>query len=127
KTKKLLLVDRVDLVDAQAANRFFATYADALAKKYAQRTGEKREAAWLSFDTSDGGVFLKCVGASCVSLEGGDKALFEKLDKKVNWESPSTVKFTEKRAVEAPRRDERTVAYGHASVADEVGAVAVSR
>jgi len=85
KTKKLVLIARLDLVDERATARFFTAYSEALAKKYDKRTNEKRENAFLSFDTPDGGVFFKCVEMSCVSLEGADRALFDKLNSGVHW------------------------------------------
>jgi hypothetical protein len=95
KTKRLLLIARLDLATERDAGQFYAAYSDALEKKHEQRTGVSRERAFLSFDTPDGGVFLRCVATSCVSLEGGDRLLFEKLNKQLNWSSPA-VEATEK-------------------------------
>ena len=39
--------------------------------------------------TADGGVFLRCVGRDCVTLEGGDRALFGALTKELGWEAPT--------------------------------------
>lgn len=88
KTKRLLLITRLDLASDASAERFFITYSDALKKKYEHRTGEDHQREFLSFDTSEGGVFLRCVAAACVTLEGGDLPLFEKLSKELNWTAP---------------------------------------
>jgi hypothetical protein len=91
KTKRLLLIARLDLATESYTLQFFSAYSSALDKKYSQRTGESNEHRFLSFETGDGGVFFRCVGTSCVSLEGGDRSLFEKLDKQLNW-SPAPAK-----------------------------------
>jgi hypothetical protein len=89
KTKKLLLITRLDLATEGDAERFFASYSEALQKKYDQRTAEDRKHDFLSFDTPEGGVFLRCVATNCATLEGGDHSLFEKLSKELHWEAPS--------------------------------------
>jgi hypothetical protein len=85
KTKRLLLIARLDLATEADAARFFTAYSETLKKKYEKRTGEDGQRELLSFDTADGGVFLRCVAAACVTLEGGDRALFEKLNSKLEW------------------------------------------
>src|ERR1700730_5792362 len=98
KTKRLLLITRLDLATDGDAEHFFAAYSEALAKKYERRTGEDRQHAFLSFDTSEGSVFLRCVAAGCVILEGSDRPLFEKLNKELQW-SILPEKGPEKKAV----------------------------
>lgn len=88
-TKRLLLITRVRLTNAEQATRFFGQYSEALKKKHDRRTDEAERSNFLSFQTPDGGVFLRCVGRECVTLEGGDAALFSKLSKELNWELPS--------------------------------------
>jgi hypothetical protein len=85
KTKRLLLITRLDLTSDASAERFFTTYSEALKKKYEHRTAEDQQYEFVSFNTSEGGVFLRCVAAVCVTLEGGDLPLFEKLSKDLNW------------------------------------------
>jgi hypothetical protein len=85
KTKRLLLIARLDLATEGDAEKFFATYSEALKKKYEQRTGEDEQREYLSFDTSEGDVFLRCVATACVTLEGGELPLFEKLNKELQW------------------------------------------
>jgi hypothetical protein len=86
KSKKLVLVARLDLADERATSRFFTAYAEALRKKYEKRTGETREGEFLSFEMEDGGVFFRCVEMTCVSLEGAGRGVFEKVDKGMNWD-----------------------------------------
>jgi hypothetical protein len=99
KTKKLLLITRLDLATEADAERFFTSYSESLQKKYDQRTAEDRKHDFLSFDTPEGGVFLRCVATNCATLEGGDHSLFEKLSKELHWEAPSG-KGVEKTAID---------------------------
>jgi hypothetical protein len=97
KTKRLLLITRLDLATEADATHFFAAYSEALGKKYERRTGEIRHRESLSFDTTDGSVFFRCVQTECATLEGGERSLFEKLSKELRWEAPpgrETVKTT---------------------------------
>ncbi len=84
-TKRLLLVARVRLASEGVAIRFFGQYSEALEKKHDRRTNLFRRANFFSFDTPDGGVFLKCQGAECLTLEGGDRGLFLRLNKELGW------------------------------------------
>jgi hypothetical protein len=88
-TKRLLLITRVCLTNAEQAGRFFGQYSEVLKKKHNRRTDEVDGSNFLSFQTVDGDVFLRCVGRECVTLEGGDTALFRKLSKELNWELPT--------------------------------------
>jgi hypothetical protein len=104
KTKKLVLIARVDLADDRATARFFSAYSEVLAKKYAKRTNEKKQEEFLSFDTADGGVFFKCVATSCVSLEGADRALFDKLNGGVHWETAPPANSLDRASVKIQRK-----------------------
>jgi hypothetical protein len=84
-TKRLLLVARVRLASEAVAIRFFGQYSEALEKKHDVRTNLFRRANFFSFDTPDGGVFLKCQGTECLTLEGGDRGVFLKLNKELGW------------------------------------------
>jgi len=54
-----------------------------LEKKHDHRTDLFRRPNFFSFDTPDGSVFLRCTGADCLVLEGGDRALFIELNKQI--------------------------------------------
>lgn len=84
-TKRLLLFTRVRLNSEEATVHFFGQYSEALEKKHDQRTDLFRRPNFFSFDTPEGGVFLKCLGAECITLEGGDRSLFLKLNKELGW------------------------------------------
>jgi hypothetical protein len=85
RTKRLLLLTRLRLNSEEIAERFFGRYSEALEKKHAGRTSLFRRPNFFSFDTPDGGVFLKCLGAECITFEGGDRSLFLKLNKELDW------------------------------------------
>jgi hypothetical protein len=109
KTKKLVLITRLDLTDERATSGFFTEYSAALEKKHDKRTNEKREEDFLGFDTPDGGVFFKCVQMSCVSLEGADRGLFDKLNSGLHWDTAAPSKATDRTTVQL-RRESRTKA-----------------
>jgi hypothetical protein len=104
KTKKLVLIARLDLADQSAATRFFAAYSEVLAKKYDKRTNEEKQEKFLTFDTADGGVFFKCIQTSCVSLEGADRGLFDKLTSGVRWDTDAPANSVDRASVTVRRK-----------------------
>jgi len=85
--KRLLLFVRVRLASNENAARFFGQYSEALEKKYAARTHLFRRPDFFSFDTPDGGVFLRCFQNDCISVEGGDRGLILQWNKNLGWEA----------------------------------------
>jgi hypothetical protein len=79
----LLLITRLHLAGPQQAASFFSQYSGLLEKKHPQRTNLFRQPNFFSFDTLDGGIFLRCGELDCVTLEGGDRALFVEINKQV--------------------------------------------
>jgi len=88
-SKRLMLFTRIRLNSEEMTASFFGAYAEALKKKYAERTRSSSAEQDLEFQTSDGGVFLRCAGNECVTLEGGDAALFSQWIKRLGWPAPS--------------------------------------
>jgi hypothetical protein len=84
-SKRLLLITRERLASEGQALRFFGQYSEALEKKHEKRSNLFRKPNFFSFDTSDGSVFLRCFENECVTLEGGDRALFLKLNHELQW------------------------------------------
>ena len=84
-TKRLLLVARLSLDSEEHAGQFFGTYSDALEQKYLGHENAPRASNFLAFDTPDGGVFLRCVGAECISVEGASRAVFESINGMIGW------------------------------------------
>jgi len=84
-SKHLMLFARIRLADIVAASRFFTNYADALEKKYPERVDVSRRPNFLTFQTVEGSVFLRCTGRECIILEGGSSGLFLQWTAKLNW------------------------------------------
>ena len=87
-TKHLVLVTRVRLATKEQTKSFFGQYSEALEKKHEKRTDELRQSGFFSFETREGGVFLRCVARECVTLEGADRTVFNKLSKELEWDLP---------------------------------------
>jgi hypothetical protein len=85
--KRLLLFNRLRLNSNESAARFFGQYSEALEKKYAARSNLFRRPDFFSFDSPEGGVFLRCFLNECVTVEGGDRALMLQWNKKLGWEA----------------------------------------
>ena len=84
-TNKLLLTFRIHTANDADAAQLFTGLNDAFQKKYPNRTNSAAGSSFLSFDTDTGGVFLRCNASDCVSLEGGDLSLFDKLTHSMGW------------------------------------------
>jgi hypothetical protein len=82
-TKRLVLVALLKVDSEEHAERFFGAYADALVKKHGTKESAPRPQNFLSLDTADGGVFLRCFGAECLSVEGTTRAVFDSVDEMV--------------------------------------------
>ena len=82
-SKRLLLISRLHLSSQENAVRFFGQYSELLEKKHERRSNLFRRPNFFSFDTPDGGVFLRCTGTECIVLEGGERALFVELNKQI--------------------------------------------
>jgi hypothetical protein len=82
-SKRLLLISLLHLSSQENAARFFGQYSELLEKKHEHRTNLFRRPNFFSFDTPDGSVFLRCAGADCLVLEGGDRAVFMELNKQI--------------------------------------------
>jgi hypothetical protein len=83
-TKRLILVARLRWASEEHAGRFFGQYSEALEKKYGVHE-RARSSNFLSFETPDGGVFLRCVGTDCISVEGTSQAAFDGINGMLGW------------------------------------------
>jgi hypothetical protein len=84
-TKRLVLVARLRLASEEQAGRFFDQYSEALTKKHDPHSHLFRQPGFLSFDTPDGGVFLRCVAKECLTVEGAGRAIFDEVNKGIGW------------------------------------------
>ena len=66
-----------DLRSDTAAARFLGGYSEALELKDEDRTNLFRRPNFFSFDTPDGGVFLRCFASECLSAEGTNRKVFD--------------------------------------------------
>jgi hypothetical protein len=121
RSKRLLLVCRVRLASAGAAARFFGQYSEALEKKHDSRSNLLRRPNFFSFDTpNDGGVFLRCLNADCLVVEGSGRAAFDAINKAIGWPtapSPSG---------KLPETPERTARIPAPAAAENAGMAAES-
>jgi len=84
-TKRLILVARLHLDSEEHVARFFGQYSEALEKKHDAHENKSRAANFFSFDSPDGGVFLRCVGTECISVEGASRAVFDGINGAIGW------------------------------------------
>ena len=84
-SKRLILVTRLHLDSEEHATRFSGQYSEALEKKYSDRSNLFRRPNYFSFDSPDGGVFLYCFRAECVTLEGATRKVFDGLTRAIEW------------------------------------------
>ena len=89
-SKRLMLFTRIRFTTEEGASQMFAEYSEALGKKYSERRRVSRDEGALSFDTAEGGVFLRCLGRECITLEGGEQEQFAKWVKKLGWPQNSS-------------------------------------
>jgi len=84
-SKRMVLVTRLHLDSEEHATRFSGQYSEALEKKYSDRSNLFRRPNFFSFDSPDGGVFLYCFGAECVTMEGATRKAFDGFTKAIEW------------------------------------------
>ncbi len=85
KTRQLLLVFRLRLASDADAARFFGGYSEALELKYDKRRELFRRPNYFSFESEEGGVFLRCVADECLSAEGTSREVFERIARAIGW------------------------------------------
>ncbi len=85
KTKDILLVFLLDLDSVEDAARFCGQYSEALEKKYPARTRLFRRPNFFEFRADSGGVFLRCNGTQCLTVEGASREVFDKITAAIGW------------------------------------------
>jgi hypothetical protein len=85
KTKHLSLVFRLTLDNADDAARFFGKYSEVLEIKHQHRTELFRRANFLQFQSDEGGVYLRCVGTTCLTVEGATRETFDNINRAIGW------------------------------------------
>ena len=110
RTKHLVLVSLLRLSSTAEAARFFGQYSEALEKKYDERSKLFRRPNFFSFDSMEGGVYLRCLEAECLSVEGTVRPVFDGVTKAIGWptspEPPlDPTKPAERTMTRLPNRD----------------------
>jgi len=85
KNKNTLLLFQIRLGTDASAAQFFGAYSEVLEIKYMERSALLRRPNFFSFDTPEGGVFLRCVGNDCLILEGAERQVFDHLTHEMGW------------------------------------------
>ena len=85
KSKRLMLFTRIRLADTDGTAHFFNQYSEALEKKYPNRTMLTERSNYLSFDSGEGLVYLRCQENACISVEGGTSGIFLQWLAKLGW------------------------------------------
>jgi hypothetical protein len=103
-TQTLLLI-RLKLSDESAATRFFGAYRNLLEMKDEKRTAVSRRQNFFSFNTSEGGVFLRCHGDECLIAEGTTPEVFDAMTRAIHWPAaPPAVPESDKPGITVMRR-----------------------
>jgi hypothetical protein len=79
------LVFLLTLDSSDHAEKFFTEFSAALEKKYASPTDVHSQSGFLQFQTTTGGVYLRCVAAECLDVEGGTRKTFDSVDRAIDW------------------------------------------
>jgi hypothetical protein len=85
KTKETPLVFLLALETADDAAQYFGQFSEALERKYAAHTQLRRQPEFLEFQTSTGGVFLRCVELKCLTVEGAKRKTFDSIARAIGW------------------------------------------
>jgi hypothetical protein len=87
KTKETSIIFRLELDNTEDAARFFGQYSEVLELKHKTRTALFRRPNYFQFQSNSGGVFLRCVGTSCLVVENAARETYDKIDRSVGWPS----------------------------------------
>ena len=91
KSKTTPLVFRLVLDSPEDAARFLGQYSEALELKHSGRTNLLRRPNYFQFQTDSGGVFLRCVASTCLTVENATRETYDKVDKAIGWDpAPAT-------------------------------------
>jgi hypothetical protein len=83
--QRVLLVMLVRLESEPAAARAFGGLSEALELKYQQRANLLRRPNFFSFTSEEGGVYLRCFGDQCLTVEGAGRDVFDRILRALNW------------------------------------------
>jgi hypothetical protein len=78
-------VIRLRLAGEAEAARFFGGYSELLERKHSNRASVVKQPNSFSFESSGGGVFVRCSGRDCLLVEGATRAQFEAMTRSIGW------------------------------------------
>jgi hypothetical protein len=111
KSKTTPLVFRIALDTPEDAARFFGQYSEALELKHSGRTNLFRRPNYFQFQTDSGGVFLRCVANTCLTVEGATRETYDKIDKAIGWDpAPVAPSATPTQTLTQQYRDKNSAA-----------------
>jgi hypothetical protein len=84
-TKQAILVFRLALDSPEDAAHFCGQYSEALEAKHKERKELFRRPNYFEFQTDGGGVFLRCVDADCLIVEGAGRNTYNKITRAIGW------------------------------------------
>ena len=87
KTKEVSIVFLLALDNTDDAARFSGQYSEALELKYPSRAHLFRRPNLFQFQTgaTNNGVFLRCMGTMCLTVEGATRETFDKINRAIGW------------------------------------------
>jgi hypothetical protein len=85
KTPRSLFLWRIATDGDADAARLFGGMSQALETRYDQRTALLRRPNYFEFQTPQGGVFLRCLAADCLVVDGADRATYDELTRAMGW------------------------------------------
>jgi hypothetical protein len=86
KAKETALVYRLSLDNSDDAARFFGQYSEALEMKHKTNSDLFRRPNYFQFQTPSGGVFLRCIATTCLSVEGATRETFDNINAAIGWQ-----------------------------------------
>ena len=85
KLTRSMLVWRFSMASDDDAARLFGGFSQALQMRYEDRSALLRRPNYFEFQTPQGGVFLRCVAAECLVVDGAERALYDELTRALGW------------------------------------------
>lgn len=85
KTNQTALVFRLALDNEEDTVRFFGQYSEALELKHKARKELFRRPNFFQFQSDTGGVFLRCLANTCLTVEGASREFYDQLSQAIGW------------------------------------------
>lgn len=96
-TKQTILVVLLALDSESNTRSFFTAYRKALEKKDSVNAPVAQGQEFVAFNR----VFLACIHARCLSVEGADRSVFDRIDHQLGWPAESQTDGSARASAEA--------------------------